>query len=143
VQRLHLGALGHAEVVVEPPAEFVVHAERLGRASLLCERLHEQPVAALAVRLEPGEPSRGAHRGGQPGAADSQAGAGVGLERAQMDTRPRQPRSVGPACSVPPVRSSRSRSPLSPFPPPTPARSVAGFGSTRASSTVSVVRPLP
>ena len=65
-------------------------------------------------------------------------------DHAGTSSSTRQPVSVGPACMRPPARSSRSRIPFRPFPPPTPARPAAlAGGVARRSSTVSEVRPMP
>jgi hypothetical protein len=65
-------------------AQLLVHEERLGAVALAVERLHQNAVAGLAVRLAGDEPPTRAHRGRELRAADAERGARVRLERANV-----------------------------------------------------------
>src|SRR5579885_2589543 len=87
MQRLRLRRRADAELVAQPAAQLLVDEQALRRIPLALERLHQQPVARLAVRLETDERSRRPHRGGELGAADAEGRARVRLERADAEGR--------------------------------------------------------
>ena len=65
VEVLRLRAGRDAELGAQADAQLLEHAQRLGRVALHGERLHQEPLAGLAVRLAAGELAAGAHGRGE------------------------------------------------------------------------------
>lgn len=70
-----------AELLAQDGAGLLVDAERLRHLAACGERLHEHAVGGLAEWVVIDEASRGPLGAGQLGAAEPQAGCGVGLQR--------------------------------------------------------------
>src|SRR3954447_14676682 len=76
------GAGRDAELVAEHRAGALVHVERLGHVAARRAGLSEQPVPGLAERVVLEQAARRALGARDLGAAEAQAGGGVGLQRA-------------------------------------------------------------
>src|SRR5581483_11666901 len=83
-ERLRLPGGRRAEVVPQARPQRLVDEERLGAVPLALERLHQQPVTGLAVRLERDEAARRADGGGKLGSADAERRCRVRLECARV-----------------------------------------------------------
>jgi hypothetical protein len=84
VQRLRRGARSRSELVSEQAPELVVNGESVGGVPSRVERSHQEPVAALAVRLERDERAPAAFGGGDLGAPEPESRLADALERARL-----------------------------------------------------------
>ena len=144
VQRDQRGGRGRAELVAQEGAEPVVGERRLGQVAACGERLHDQPVAGLAVGRgvdeRAGRPLGFRGRGPMPvppsprpraRAARARAVRGVARRSRGRSARPGAPARRARPCVAPLARRSRgppARAPTRPLP-----------ATPRASSTSTVV----
>jgi predicted peroxiredoxin len=85
VQSLRRRAWGGPQLVTQTPSQRVVHEQRLSGVAARVERLHQQPVPALAVRRALDQLTRRSFRRVELAAADRDARAAHQLERADED----------------------------------------------------------
>ena len=83
VQRPQVGARDRAELVAQAHAQVLVGPQRLGDVAARGQRLHQQPVAALAERRRLDDRAAGALGGADARAAELERRAADPLERAQ------------------------------------------------------------
>jgi len=101
MERLRRLRRSDAEVLAQLRAQRLVDEQRLGAVAFAVERLHEDPVAGLAIRLELDELSSHADRRRQLRAANAERRGGVGLERAQLELTEATTFFVDPGCLLP------------------------------------------